>query len=75
MPIFEYTCNSCDRRFEFLVTGSRTPACPDCGSERLKKELSAFTVVGQSAGLGSAEPNAHCASCDHRGVGSCPLGA
>jgi putative FmdB family regulatory protein len=32
MPIYEYSCASCDNEFEVLVRGSEKPACPDCGS-------------------------------------------
>ena len=40
MPIFEYICSACEHPFEFFVRGSRTPACPECGSEELEKQLS-----------------------------------
>ena len=42
MPLFEFACQSCGHRFEVLVTGSRTPECPECRSARLEKLVSAF---------------------------------
>lgn len=40
MPIFEYVCNGCSSRFDLLVRGEETPACPECASEDLEKQLS-----------------------------------
>ncbi|MBR6020891.1 MAG: zinc ribbon domain-containing protein [Kiritimatiellae bacterium] len=45
MPLFEYRCLDCDRAFEALVSSGDTPRCPHCGSERLRKLLSAFAPV------------------------------
>ena len=48
MPLFEYTCNRCQREFEALVRGTTTPACPECGSEDLARKLS-FPVARSEA--------------------------
>jgi len=40
MPIYEYTCQDCERQVELLVRGSERPVCPECGSEQLEKLLS-----------------------------------
>lgn len=40
MPLFEYTCDSCQSEFELLVRGSEKPACPSCDSKKLTKQLS-----------------------------------
>jgi putative FmdB family regulatory protein len=46
MPIFEYICSKCGRKFEFLEkpghTGRKT--CPECGSGKLEKQLSVFNA-------------------------------
>ena len=42
MPIYEYTCLTCDREFEKLVNGTTAVACPACGAERVMKRLSLF---------------------------------
>lgn len=46
MPIFEYVCRDCQRRFETLVLpGEReAPACPDCGGRDAQKLVSAGAV-------------------------------
>jgi len=40
MPIYEYVCQECGDPFELLVRGEMTPACPACGSQDLKRQLS-----------------------------------
>lgn len=48
MPIFEYTCNACRRRFSALVGVVANPkpvACPRCGGEDLTKRVSRFARV------------------------------
>jgi putative FmdB family regulatory protein len=72
MPIFEYVCRTCDKRFETIVRGSAKPACPACGGSRLEKQLSVFAVAGGGADLSAREPVGPCGSCgDPRGPGSC----
>jgi putative FmdB family regulatory protein len=39
LPLFDFTCRSCNHTFEALVL-KRTPKCPECGSEDLEKLLS-----------------------------------
>jgi putative FmdB family regulatory protein len=45
MPIFEYRCEGCRRRFSLLVgvvAGSTELRCPRCGGEQLQKLISRF---------------------------------
>ena len=51
MPIYEYNCPACDKRFEMLVRSSTVPACPQCGSTAIDKCVSAPQAPGQSAGI------------------------
>jgi putative FmdB family regulatory protein len=46
MPILEYACKACGRRFEFLKlpTTTTVPACPDCQSDDLERLFSGFAV-------------------------------
>lgn len=44
MPIFEYRCRSCGRRFEKLVRGREKVTCPECGRGALDKLFSVFGV-------------------------------
>ena len=63
MPLFEYICKSCGEIAEILVTGARKPACPNCGSKKLAKQLSTFSAQVASSKSFSPPP------C---GTGSCP---
>jgi putative FmdB family regulatory protein len=48
MPIFEYACKGCGKRFEKLQKSeSAIPAaCPACGSVEIEKEFSTFSSAG-----------------------------
>ena len=64
MPIYEYRCEDCDTKFEKLVRSGDANglACPSCGAEHLKMELSTFSP--RSGAAKSAEPM----------MGGCPGG-
>lgn len=53
MPIFEYKCNDCSRKFDVLhksSTNLEEVVCPDCQSKNSKKLLSSFSAsVGSSS--------------------------
>lgn len=59
MPLFGFLCEDCNTEHELLVRGDAKPACPDCGSERLTKHLSAFAPM---KGASKAETNFACGS-------------
>ena len=46
MPLYEYSCRKCRRRFEFLVMGSDKPSCPRCKGNDLERLFSTFAVSG-----------------------------
>ena len=88
MPIYEYTCKSCDAKFEQLQrtmndNGEAKVKCPACGSSRTARALSVFAVgatvraaggAKSSAGTGAAASSAPgmCGRCG--GPGPCPSG-
>ena len=48
MPLFEYRCNGCSRKFTALVgvvAGASSPACPRCGGSDLNKLVSRFSAT------------------------------
>jgi len=69
MPIYEYECEKCNRRFEHLLKGSRdSPSvCPHCGAKKVKKVFSSFSVA--TGGMKDHSTPADCASCPSTG---CP---
>ncbi len=50
MPIFEYDCESCGKRFDVFVRSRKQakPACPDCGAKDCRKAFSTFAMGGSS---------------------------
>jgi putative FmdB family regulatory protein len=73
MPIYEYTCKSCEARFEQLQR-SMTPAehvkCAECGSKRTARALSVFAVGAEGAKSSPSAPPGMCGRCG--GPGPCP---
>jgi putative FmdB family regulatory protein len=58
MPIYEYTCKTCEHQFETLVRSGQTPACAACGSVDLERLLSLPTVNSEGSrarALGAAK--------------------
>ncbi|MBI1987380.1 MAG: zinc ribbon domain-containing protein [Nitrospinae bacterium] len=48
MPIYEYVCNSCQRRFSKLwktISASREASCPHCGGGDLRRLISRVSVI------------------------------
>lgn len=43
MPLYEYRCEKCGKRFEELVMNSlEKVTCPDCESDDVEREFSIF---------------------------------
>ncbi len=49
MPIYEYECRECRNRFELLVLGSTTPACPSCKATDIEKLVSLSSSSSDSS--------------------------
>jgi putative FmdB family regulatory protein len=64
MPIYGYSCKTCQRTFETLVRSGDVPACPSCGSEDLAQQLS---LIAAPAKHGAEAP-----MCEG-GSGSCGM--
>ncbi|MBS1863120.1 MAG: zinc ribbon domain-containing protein [Actinobacteria bacterium] len=48
MPIYEFECEGCGACFEELVSASTTTvACPECGSGRTRRLMSAVSPPGR----------------------------
>ena len=44
MPLYDFDCKACGRRFEALVRTGSVPACPSCQSTDLERQISTFAV-------------------------------
>lgn len=41
MPLYEYTCQDCDKTVELLIRSEKDkPVCPTCGKSKLVKQFS-----------------------------------
>ena len=61
MPIYEYRCEECERRFEVLTSfaeGDRAPACPSCESSQTRVLVSSFAAIGGASDFSSTLPMA-----------------
>jgi putative FmdB family regulatory protein len=59
MPLYEYTCGECGRRFEVLqrVGADATGVvCPACGTARVAKQFSTFASAFAGGGTGGGTP-------------------
>lgn len=44
MPMFDFECCECKKRFEEIVSAGSHVVCPECGSDELAKLWSPFAV-------------------------------
>jgi putative FmdB family regulatory protein len=76
VPIFEYICRDCERRFERIVPryDSKTD-CVHCKSENIEKQLSVFAVAGPSEGSAGdfAAESSGCGRCGAPQPGMCGM--
>lgn len=59
MPIYEYRCDECGRRFEKLIRSLNRPPeiiCPQCQSGQVQRLISAPAAHTGSESGGAAEP-------------------
>ena len=48
MPLFDFICRSCGKKFEALVMGSSKPKCPECQSGDLLR-IGAVVILPHQA--------------------------
>ena len=48
VPIYEYRCSGCGHDFELLVLKNTAPACPQCASTALERQISVPAVKSDS---------------------------
>ncbi len=64
MPIYEYVCEDCKKRYEHLkLSGNGTADCPHCGSRRATLQFSVFAAHsgnGVSSGSETSLPASGC---------------
>ena len=70
MPIFEYVCKGCGKKFETILFGDAKPGCPNCKGAELEQQLSKFAVGAERH---SSAPMAPCGMGGGCGGGKCPM--
>lgn len=76
MPIFEYQCQACGKRFESIVIGGDEPTvCEFCGAGKIEKLMSAcgFHTRDKSGLTVKSSPasTSSCAGCTASSCASC----
>jgi putative FmdB family regulatory protein len=75
MPIYEYYCPTCEKKFEELVFGKKAKIvlCPKCGTNDVNRLISLFATPASSDSVVqmSGEGNGHSCGCG----GSCSCGS
>ncbi|RJP84089.1 MAG: zinc ribbon domain-containing protein [Desulfobacteraceae bacterium] len=74
MPIYEYICQKCDKKFEALIMGRDVPRCPDCSASSVKRLMSACGFVSKGGGgetVSHSAGSSSCAGCSSSNCSSC----
>ncbi|MBN2264207.1 MAG: zinc ribbon domain-containing protein [Candidatus Aminicenantes bacterium] len=71
MPLYEYECQKCGKRFESLVTTGheKDVVCVECGSADVRKMISCFGIGGGSSRIKAASSS--CTSCSTKSCSTC----
>lgn len=72
MPIFEYICKDCRKRFETILYGENQAQCPLCKSTNLDQQISKFAVGASSRSEAAASPCGSGGCCEMAAGGGCP---
>jgi len=72
MPIYEFECLKCSRRFEYLVRQIRGEvACPGCGGNDLRKLISSFAFKSRDSHGNITDSSSGCSGCTSNNCASC----
>ncbi|MFA5361667.1 MAG: zinc ribbon domain-containing protein [Candidatus Omnitrophota bacterium] len=72
MPIYEYNCNKCRHRFEFLVRSSGEKViCPKCGKADLNRLMSGFSFASRDKSGALTASSSGCSGCSSHNCATC----
>lgn len=60
MPVYEYKCSDCNKKFEILHRTSTNVSditCPECKSENVKKMVSTFASTNHNVSMSFTDPS------------------
>lgn len=72
MPIYEFTCDHCEEKFEELVpfgSNGNGLSCPSCKSFDIRKMMSAFGISGSA--LTKRSSGSSCSTCASSNCSHC----
>ncbi len=71
MPLYEYACRNCGKRFECLVSLGKENevVCDKCGSADVRKLISGFGIGGGGSRLKASSSS--CKSCTSGSCSTC----
>ncbi len=71
MPLYEFFCEDCQKKFELLVSLNHQEkiVCPYCSSERVKRLISSFGIGGGSSRIKSSSGS--CSTCSSHSCSTC----
>ena len=74
MPVYDFTCEACGKRFDKLfrrLPDSPTAVCPACGSEKTKRALSLVNAGESKSSAPASSDLPMCGRCG--GPGPCGM--
>lgn len=74
MPIYEFKCASCNKRFEKLCSigdNGEKLSCPKCGATGPSRVMSGFTAKGAGKEELGGSGGSGCGGCTSTNCGSC----
>lgn len=57
MPVFDFECLACKKKFTELVFGEEKAACPFCHSAKNRKLINAFNAISQNTKCAWDDPS------------------
>ncbi len=71
MPLYEFVCQKCGKRFERLVAAGKEKdvVCDGCGSGEVQKMISCFGIGGGSNKIKASASS--CSSCSSKSCSTC----
>ena len=71
MPLYEFDCPDCSKRFEVIIPYSRLAdvVCPSCSGARVRKCVSGFGIGGGGSRIRNAGKG--CEGCTSTNCGTC----
>lgn len=71
MPLFEFICKKCNRKFEVLIFGKDSVICPECQSNEVVKQFSSFAAKSSSSNCAVIDSRPTISGSNHKCSSGC----